>query len=82
MNDLQKKLAIVGSIAFIVWLFIAIGVALDDPIRTTSYVDIWTLFEKIEYFTKVTIYGDKTLTQIFTFITWLGSFIFFFIYKD
>ena len=82
MNDLQKKLAIVGSTAFIVWLFMAIGDdAFERTFRTSQYTT-WTLFERIDYFITDAIYGSATWTQTVTFITWLGSLIAFNIYKD
>ena len=86
MNDLQKKLAIVGSTAFIVWLMLAIknsAFILMYPDRN-SY---------LEWFTTRAIYvqtpydcaycGDSAnWVNLLFFTTWLGSLIAFFTYKD
>jgi hypothetical protein len=71
MNDLQKKLAIVGITAFIVWLFISIEAneGLGIP-----YMD--DLSEWIQY----TILYNKWQTILF--MTWIGSLIAFNVYKD
>ena len=68
MNDLQKKFAIVGATAFIVWLLMAFENG---------------AFEKHSRFIGDAIYGWKaTWIQTITFITWLGSLIAFNVYKD
>ena len=69
MNDLQKKFAIVGATAFIVWFLMALEAGAFGS-------DVYD-------FIGDAIYGWKaTWIQTITFITWLGSLIAFNIYKD
>jgi len=71
MNDLQKKFAIVGATAFIVWFFV--GVAND---MIGELIDYGLKYDFFEYAITDTWY------QIVLFIIWIGSLIAFFIYKD
>jgi len=77
MNDLQKKLAIVGLTAFIVWFLMAFE---NEAFEFFSHL---TFFENLDSFIRDAIYGWKaTWIQTITFITWLGSLIAFNVYKD
>ena len=82
MNDLQKKLLIVGITAFIVWLLMAIA---NDSF---NYIDHMWFGYNLELFIKKAIWykgvfsGYAGWIQTTTFITWLGSLIAFNIYKD
>ena len=77
MNDLQKKLAIVGSTAFIVWLLMAFE---NDSF---NYIDHLSLGYNLERFIGKAIYGDYIdWIQTTTFITWVGSLIAYNIYKE
>jgi len=69
MNDLQKKFAIVGLTAFIVWFLIGL-----ENSGGFQYVDDFDEF----------IYDFITQHwyQIVFFITWVGSLIAFNVYKD
>jgi hypothetical protein len=69
MNDLQKKFAIVGLTAFIAWFLI--GLDFSNGIYNISDFDEF-LYDFITRFWYQTVF----------FITWLGSLIAFFIYKD
>ena len=81
MNDLQKKFAIVGLTAFIVWLILAIG------------NDAFSKSENFTIFMRRAIYANNPVDctyclaaaswpHFITFTTWLGSLIAFFISKD
>jgi len=78
MNDLQKKLAIVGSTAFIVWFFLAMG---NDAL-------VKLLEGEFESFVRRGIFyspsrsGLASWPHLITFMTWVGSLIAFNIYKD
>tara|TARA_Y200000002_G_C22253260_1_gene484735 strand:+ start:50 stop:289 length:240 start_codon:yes stop_codon:yes gene_type:complete len=77
MNDLQKKFAIVGSTAFIVWFLMAFESGAFDPYSNS------TIFENIDNFISRSIYGYKAdWIQTTTFITWVGSLIAYNIYKE
>ncbi len=69
MNDLQKKLAIVGSTAFIYWFLL--GYFISGGLKHISDID-----EFIGDFITYLWY------QTFLFATWVGSLIAFNIYKD
>ena len=73
MNELQKKLAIVGSTAFIVWFFIGYE---NSSSRSTAFLNIDGIDAFIWYFIRDTWFATTT------FVTWLGSLIAFYIYKD
>ncbi|MEC7822589.1 MAG: hypothetical protein VYA20_02430 [Candidatus Neomarinimicrobiota bacterium] len=76
MDDLQKKFAIVGLTAFIVWFLLGIG-------KKAFYQD--TLGEFVKY---GIFYTDHTLTHtaqwpsFISFSLWLGCLIAFFVYRD
>ena len=67
MNDLQKKFAIVGSTAFIVWFLIGLENGGFDDLFDDDFL----------YY-----YITDNWYQTILFITWLGSLIAFNIYKD
>ena len=81
MNDLQKKFVIIGVPTFIVWLLLAI--------LNNAFYYFWTnpMFDS---FIATTIYSPFNVPNLpeanwvnaLTFISWLGSLIGFFIYKD
>ncbi len=77
MNELQKKITIIGSTAFIVWFFLAIG--------NKAFI---SLFEgDFVYFVERAIYHrnpdwNANWFNALTFITWVGSAIAFNIYKE
>ena len=71
MNDLQKKLKIVGVVAFIVWFFKSYDVNNGFGYPYMDDLDKW-----IHY----TILYNKWQTILF--MTWLGSLIAFNVYKD
>jgi len=74
MNDLQKKLFIVGLTAFIVWFFMAFD---NDAIQSLF------LAGDIERFISRGIYGYNTdWYHTLTFTIWIGSLIAFNVYKD
>ena len=81
MNDLQKKFVIVGVPTFIVWLLLAIV--------NNAFYYFWTN-PSFGSFVATAIYHVYNATQlpsanwvnVLTFISWLGSLIGFFIYKD
>ena len=88
MNDLQKKFAIVGLTAFIVWLIMAIN---NNAFANGSHPNHPQSF--LNWFTNRAIYfpapnpcphctGLASLVNLSFFTTWLGSLIAFFIYKD
>jgi hypothetical protein len=78
MNDLQKKLFIVGIVAFIVWFLIGY-----ENSSVTFSVSGLNHFWHINNFTDIIEYFiTDSWYQIVLFITWLGSLIAFNIYKD
>lgn len=82
MNDLQKKLLIIGLTAFIVWLFIGYQ---NHTLNLQSYIYRNSGFVTIDNYGTARIIRDFTSdTWLLTtlFITWLGSFIAFNVYKD
>ena len=81
MNDLQKKFAIVGLTAFIVWLILAIS---NNAFFTSEY---FTIFVRKAIYANTPIDCTYCLStagwpHLITFTTWLGSLIAFFTYKD
>ena len=86
MNDLQKKLFIVGITAFIFWTFLAIS----------NNAFSWLFDGHTAWFVEKGIYNTNsagcgvrdmskncaTWIHTLTFITWTGSLIAFFVYKD
>lgn len=81
MNDLQKKLLIVGLTAFIVWLFIGYQ---NYTLNLQRYISASILYTIDNYGTARIIRDFISDTWLLTtlFITWLGSFIAFNVYKD
>ena len=80
MNDLQKKLLIVGLTAFIVWLFIGYQ---NYTLNLERFINSnWGTID--DYGTARIIRDFTSDTWLLTtlFITWLGSLIAFNIYKD
>ena len=78
MNDLQKKLLIVGITAFIVWLLMAFEG------NSFNYIGSgFSFFYQLDWIISHSIYGHPaTWIQTLTFTTWLGSLIAFNVYQD
>ncbi|MDC0917974.1 hypothetical protein OAQ61_02590 [Candidatus Marinimicrobia bacterium] len=79
MNDLQKKFAIVGLTAFIVWFFLAMG---NDAFSHLSDGNFHIFFNTAIYTNFDNVNYPATWPNLLSFITWVGSFFAFFIYKD
>ena len=74
MNDLQKKFAIVGLTAFIVWFSMAIGNEAFQQLFQGDFA------ERAIYHHNPNHYANWF--NALTFTTWVGSLIAFNIYKD
>ena len=77
MNDLQKKFAIIGSTAFIVWIFLAIG---NEAFSSFQYG--WDEFSTSAIYATFDCRDCANWFNALTFITWVGSLIAFNVYKD
>jgi len=83
MNDLQKKLAIIGLTAFIVWVIMAID---NNAVEKTMSGIAEN--KRIDTFISAAIYGKNIFgttihwLHTVTFTIWTGSLIAFNTYKD
>ncbi len=79
MNDLQKKLAIVGLTSFIVWFFLAIG---NEAFYHLFEGDFENFSESAIYTSSDYSSNSASWPHLITFMTWLCSLIAFNVYKD
>jgi hypothetical protein len=79
LSNIQRKFAIVGLTAFIVWLLLAIGNdAFSGSLNVFQNRAIWFYApDNCDY-----CYNTAHWPHLITFMTWVGSLIAFFIYKD
>ena len=75
MNDLQKKLAIVGSTAFIVWLLLAMS-------NTAFSFSLLGFLRTAIYCANCPDLSAANIVNLTFFTAWLGSLIAFFVHKD
>ena len=78
MNDLQKKFAIVGSTAFIVWFSMAIA---NKGIEELIKGDFQDFFQNSVYYSMDCGVCANWLNAL-TFAIWVGSLIAYNIYKE
>ena len=79
MNELQKKLVIVGLTAFIAWFLLALG---NDSFYYLNTGNFDTFTRTAIYTNSLTASSPATWINLLTFITWVGSAIAFNIYKQ
>jgi len=78
MNDLQKKLLIVGLTAFIVWFFLAMGNDAFEALLDGEF----KFFVGRGIFYSPSRSGLASWPHLITFMTWIGSLVAFNVYKD